>query len=103
MHRRGDEKEARAFDPEWIAHCIEEQHPDRPEVAEAMRRCTMALDERPGYTRFVDSRRANKPGAAWQFGYNLELVGTPRGWLILDVLEDGRVGGVEFVDEVPGP
>jgi hypothetical protein len=48
---------------------------------------------------FVDSSCPNEPGSAWQFDFCVELESPTDGWLILDILKDRRVGGVEFVDK----
>jgi hypothetical protein len=49
---------------------------------------------------FVDSRNANEPGADWQFVANLTLESREEGFIVLDILENHRVGGVEFVDKI---
>lgn len=76
------------------------QKPRRPEVAEALARCTHARVESVAYIYFVDPVDANGTGAEWQFSENVILESLDRGQLVLDVLTDGRIGGVEFLARV---
>ena len=89
------------FDPEFLVALLHAQHPDKPELAAAMRECRTSIHETPGYMTFVNPARPNLPGSEWQFGGNVQLTDPMRGWIVLDVLKDGRIGGIEFVDEIP--
>ena len=48
------------------------------------------------YYRFVSSKNANKPGSEWQFHDNIILEHEKHGTIILDILENNRIGGIEF-------
>ena len=86
-----------AYDPRWLVKLAEEQHPDRPWLANALARCTRCHWERRKYVYFVDPSRPNQPGSAWQFESNLSLEAARGGPLILDILTGQRVGGVELL------
>ena len=86
-----------AYDPSWLVSVVAAQYPDNAKLIEAANRCTKASAESRYYTRFVSGSRANQPGAAWQFDHNVTLESEEYGQLVLDVLKDGSVGGVEFV------
>lgn len=62
-----------------------------------MARCTQCSGESEAYVHFIDPHNANQPGADWQFRENIILETTPYGDVVLDVLQDGRIGGVEFL------
>ena len=62
--------------------------------------CTRALYESEYYIRFVSAALANQPGAKWQFDRNVLLEDSPEGDLMVDVLKDGSIGGVEFVSKL---
>lgn len=80
------------YDPAWLVELARAQHPDRPALAEALARCTRAVEESRAYLRFV---QADAP--AWRFRENVRLHHPREGTLVLDVLEGGRIGGVEFL------
>ena len=89
-----------AYDPSWVAELAREQHPDEPPLAEALSACTRARWESRAYVYFVDSRRPNQPGSEWQFDRNVTLQDPKRGRIVVDLLKDGRVGGLEFKSEL---
>ncbi|HVH36261.1 MAG TPA: hypothetical protein VM847_19345 [Tahibacter sp.] len=95
-----------AYDPGWLVDAAAREYPDRPGLAAALARCTRARWESSAYVHFVTARRANQPGAEWQFESSLALEDTAHGTVILDILRDGRIGGVEFLsrllDRQPG-
>ncbi|WP_386070438.1 hypothetical protein ACFJIW_07535 [Tahibacter sp. UC22_41] len=86
-----------AYDPGWLVEAAAREYPDQPRLAAALARCTRARRESAAYVHFVSARRANQPGAEWQFDSSLALEGTVHGTVILDILRDGRIGGAEFL------
>lgn len=97
MNRRGQWV---TYDPGWLVELATEQHPDKTWLREALTRCTRCQPESRAYIHFVDPSRPNKPGSEWQFDTNLHLHSPSEGWIILDILDGHRVGGVEFVDKL---
>lgn len=85
------------FDPTWLAQLAREQYPSVPGLIAAIERIDHCAKRSVAMWYFVDPSNANKPGAEWQFGANVHLNGGPLGPLVLDMLRDGRVGGVEFL------
>ena len=55
---------------------------------------------RQPYIRFVSAIRPNLLGSEWQFAENIVLEHETEGTIILDILEDGRIGGIEFVAQI---
>ncbi len=88
------------YDPEWLAKLAEEQHPKMPWLPDALRQCRKYLIRSEAYYYFVSGKNANKPGAEWQFDYNILLYDPVEGGLVLDILKGRRVGGVEFLDRI---
>ena len=86
------------YDPAWLVALARRQHPAQPWLAEALSRCTQARGAGTVYVRFVSHRRANQPGSPWQFARTIELVDAEAGVVLCDVLQDGRIGGIELVD-----
>jgi hypothetical protein len=93
----GAERSWTDHDPTWLVVLAREQQPD---LADALSRCTTALVESRAYIHFVPSKSANQPGSEWQFERNVFLHHPEHGRLVLDVLKDGRIGGVEFLDRL---
>lgn len=89
-----------AYDPAWLVDASERQYPDQPQLVAALARCTRACRESRAYIHFVAPERPNQPGSEWQFERNLLLEKTAHGTLVLDILRDGRVGGVEFLSRL---
>jgi hypothetical protein len=87
----------RDHDPAWLVELAREQEPS---IADALAKCRTVLRETHAYIYFVPDEDANRPGAEWQFGRCVQLEHASEGLLVVDVLKDGRIGGVEFVDRI---
>jgi hypothetical protein len=89
-------------DPRRLIDLAQVQHPDKPWLAEALAACTSCHWESRSrkYLRFIDAIHANQPGSLWQFDQNLWLEDPREGRLLLDVLTNHRIGGVEFYDRL---
>jgi hypothetical protein len=87
----------KSYDPTWLVRLARESCPREPWLAEALARCTRAIEESRAYLRFVDAADPSQPDSEWQFERNLVLEDRSEGVLVLDVLRGGRVGGVEFL------
>ena len=88
------------YDSKWLVELAAQQHPDKQWLQNALKRCTQCRRESKAYLHFVDPQKPNEVGSEWQFKTNLELESPSDGWIILDILKGGRVGGVEFVDRL---
>lgn len=95
------EPEWRAYDPGWLVQIAVRQLPDSLWLHDALRECTWAAERTCcapkvcGFT-FVDASVPNQPGSAWQFETNVILERRDEPDVILDVLQGGRIGGIEF-------
>jgi hypothetical protein len=88
------------YDPSWLVSLALEKFPDRPWLAESLAACTRCRWKRDIYVHFVDPTNGNQPGSEWQFDYCLPVLDPNNGNLILDVLKDRRIGGIEFHDRL---
>lgn len=88
------------YNPGWLVALAADQHPDKPWLAEALANCTELVRRTKYYLYFIDPTNANRPGALWQFETNLWLKDAVEGTIVVDVLKDGRVGGIEFYDRL---
>jgi hypothetical protein len=88
------------YDPGWLVNLAKEQLPEESWLPDAIAKCTQCLRESEAYIYFVDAENPNKPGSDWQYSTCLELTSPTEGWLVLDILKERRVGGIEFVDKI---
>ena len=84
------------YDPEWLVELARDQHPDKPWLLSALSTCTRGCYESRAYIHFVNSSNPNEPGSPWQFSENI-LLKTNKGEVVLDILENEKVGGAEFL------
>lgn len=88
------------YAPDWLVEAAERERPDQPWLAVALAGCTRARWESRSYIHFVAPDHPNQPGSEWQFESNLVLEETTHGAVILDILRDGRIGGIEFLSRL---
>jgi hypothetical protein len=89
-----------SYDPTWLVELAQETCPDVPWLAAALRHCTRAARESRAYLHFVDPANANVPGSEWQLVENIVLDHPTEGSIVLDILTNRRVGGVEFLSRL---
>jgi hypothetical protein len=85
------------YDPAWLVEWVRANRPELAWLADALARCTRAAQGGRAYLYFVDPGDANQPGAEWQIADNVTLEHPGEGTLVLDVLTDRRIGGIEFL------
>jgi len=88
------------FHIEQIIELIKEQEPDRLDLIEELEKSERKMWIRQPYIHFVSAERSNQPGSEWQFDENIVLEHKTEGTIILDILKDGRIGGIEFVSQI---
>ena len=88
------------FDIEWIIDLIKEQEPDRTDLIEQLKKSDRKKWIRQPYIHFVSGARPYQPGSEWQFEENIVLEHGSEGTIVLDILKDGRIGGIEFVNQI---
>jgi hypothetical protein len=85
------------YDAKWLAELVKKQHPDRLKVQENLTGITSCAEESRAYYYFVNPENQNREGSEWQFKENLIVQDERLGDIILDILEDDKVGGVELL------
>ena len=96
----GDRCNWEPYDPAWLVELAKDQMPEEPWLPAALATCRRAWLQSPAYVYFVNPRNPNSPGSEWQFEANVVLKHPTEGDLVLDILKDRRVGGVEFLSRV---
>jgi hypothetical protein len=85
------------FDIEIIIELIKEQAPESLDLINQLKKSEKQKWIRQPYVRFVSAERPNQLGSEWQFDDSIVLEHKTEGTIVLDVLKDGRIGGIEFV------
>jgi len=88
------------FHIEQIIELIKRQEPDRLDLIEELEKSERKKWIRQPYIHFVSAERPNQPGSEWQFDENIVLEHETEGTIVLDILKDGRIGGIEFVSQI---
>lgn len=88
------------FDPRMLIEIVKEQAPKFPWLPEVLGKCGAGQWESTAYVGYVSRRNPNQPGSDWQFEASIVLNHETLGMVVIDVLKDSRLGGIEFVDRI---
>lgn len=86
------------FDIQKIIKLVQEQKPESQEIVSALQNCQDGHWSGKAYYQFVDSGNPNEPGTEWQHEECIIIEQQNDGDIVIDLLKDGRVGGIEFTD-----
>jgi hypothetical protein len=93
-------EDGKVYDPSWLVLLANEQLPELDWLPEALNVCRHIHAETSAYIYFVDPTNPNEPGSDWSFQENLILEDPQEGTLVLDILTNHRVGGIEFLSRL---
>ena len=85
------------FDPNWIIELVKEQEPDLIDVIDALKKCTKGQWKNKGYIYFLYTEETKIEILNRQLQGSALLEHETEGLIVIDVLKDGRIGGIEFV------
>jgi hypothetical protein len=88
------------IDIEKLMRLVREQKPDRDDIVTALRNCKGGHWSSNGYYQYVSSHNPNQPGSEWQHDEYIVIEQDNEGDIVIDLLKDGRVGGIEFIDQI---
>ena len=88
------------FHIEQIIALLKKQEPNRLDLIEELEKLERKKWKRQPYIYFVSSEKPNQPDSEWQFEENIILEHETEGTIVLDILKDGRIGGIEFVSQI---
>jgi len=83
------------YDPTWLVELASAQEPGEPWLADALARSTRGAWECEAYLYFIDPK-----ARVAAFGENVVLESPTEGDLVLDILVDRSVAGVEFLSRL---
>lgn len=88
------------YNPDWLVKIAEEKFPEETDIIDSIRKCITGFWRSPAYLYFVNPQNANEPESEWQFKDNIVIDDTEEGDIVLDILKDNRIGGIEFLKHV---
>lgn len=88
------------FHIEQIIELLKKQKPERLDLINELEKSDRKTWIRQPYIYLVSAENANQPGSEWQFQENIVLEHETEGTIVLDILKDGRIGGIEFVNQI---
>ncbi len=83
-----------------IISFIKKHKPERQDLIIGLTNSVKGKWKNKAYYQFVDSSNANQDGAEWQFEENIILEHETLGTIIIDLLKDKRIGGIEFYNNL---
>jgi hypothetical protein len=83
------------YDPTWLVALARVQHPDSPWLAESLARCTQAIGAGRACVHFASPHPA--VAADGSAAETIQLDDPDVGVVVVEVLPDRRIGGIEIV------
>ena len=93
-------KRWKKYDPKWLIKASEYRFDEYPWLRDALLQCTKAKERSEWYTYFIDDKNPNTPGSNWQFQESITIEDTPEGDIVIDIVKNNRVGGIEYLTRV---
>lgn len=86
-----------SYDPAWLIELAQAELPENVELRDALSNCRKAtqIGWKAKILYFVDPFRRNDPSFGWKFKEAIVFETYSKGPVIVDVLQDGRIGAVE--------
>lgn len=78
------------YDPTWLVELAVTNFPAETWLHDALRQCTTCVEDLGDFVTFVDRMQG-------KFQQNIVLFSPEKGKVVLDLLEDGRIGGFEVI------
>lgn len=90
-------KNWKPYNPQWLIELASTQLHDNQKIIDALSNCVKAKQESRAYIYFVNGENPNQPKSEWQFDKNIILKDKKEGTIVIDVLKNGKIGGIEFL------
>ena len=82
---------------EEIIDLVRQQEPQRQDIVKSLKQCSGGKWISSGYYKFYALKNGNK-GPKWEFRENIVLEHKFLGLIVLDLLKNGRIAGIEFIN-----
>jgi len=91
---------AAKFDPRNLIEDVLAQAPEFSWLPAALAGCGAGKWKSRAYVHYVSPVNPNQPGSEWQHKTNVVINHRVLGMVVIDILQDNRIGGIEFVDRI---
>lgn len=91
---------AGGFDPSMLIEDVRATASEFSWLPAALTNCGAGEWESRAYVRYVSTVDANQPNSEWQFRCSVTIHHRILGMVVIDILRDDRIGGIEFVDRL---
>lgn len=81
-----------------LIRILEKEEPKNENLINSLRNCSGGKWRNKAYYQFVNSENPNQIGSEWQFSDNIIIEHPEKGTIILDLLKDNKIGGIEFYE-----
>ncbi len=88
------------FEPQMLIEDARVTAPEFSWLPAALANCGAGYWESRAYVRYVSSVAPNQPNSEWQFRTSVTIYHRVLGMVVIDILRDDRIGGIEFVDRI---
>jgi hypothetical protein len=75
---------------------LEKEEPENETLIKSLRNCSGGKWKNKAYYQYINSENPNKIGSEWQFLDNIIFEHENYGTIIVDLLKDNKIGGLEF-------
>ena len=89
------------FEINWITELVRNQEPGRADLIQQLEKCPIRRWIRQPYVRLISSKGMKQSDAKLAIAENVVLDHETEGAIVLDILNDGRIMGVEFLSQIP--
>ena len=87
------------IDIDVIIKLVKEQEPEREDIILSLQNCNEGKWTSKAYYSFVISdNKPNQLGSNWQHSECIEIEDYFGGNIVLDILKDDKIGGIEFLE-----
>lgn len=93
-------KKLEVFDSKWIIELVKTQYPEKSEIIESLKTCTAGYWKSKAYIYFVSTTNPNQPKSNWQHKESIVLEDEKEGTIVIDILKENKIGGIEFLKKI---
>jgi hypothetical protein len=83
-----------------IIKILEKEEPKNVNLIQLCKNCNGGNWESKAYFRFVTPKNANQPNSEWQFQDNLIIEHNEIGTIVIDLLKNNKIGGIELIKQL---
>ena len=83
-----------------IIKILEKEDPKNENLIQLLENCSGGNWESIAYFRFVNPKNANQPNSEWQFQENIIIEHNEIGTIIIDLLKNNKIGGIELLNQL---